>query len=513
MLRATFCAAAVGLATSAAAADLLPPPATPGVPIPDGQVAAAVSGIDALVADVMARTGVPGIAVAIVTPDGTTTRGYGVREAGKPATIDPDTVFQLASMSKPLGATVVATQVTAGKVGWDTPMTSLLPWFALKEPAVTGMLTIGDLYSHRSGLPDHAGDQLEDLGYDRRGILERLRELPLDPFRDSYAYTNFGLTAAAEAVAAAAGTDWESLSESAIYRPLGMTATSSRFADYMARPDRAVPHVREGDAWVPRFQRDPDAQSPAGGVSSTASDMARWMRFVLDNGVREGEPLVATDALMPALTPQSVASPPASQESRAGFYGFGFDIDTTPAGRVRFDHSGAFALGASTTFSLLPSAGVGITVLTNGFPVGAPETIALAFLDLVQFGHVTRDWYALISPYFVQMMAPMGSLAGKAPPEAAAPAAPLDRYAGTYQNPYFGPIEIAAAGDVLTMTAGPKRASWTLGHWDGDVFAFEPQGENANAGSRFAVTFQPEAGSVTIEYWDEEGLGTFRRGS
>ena len=82
---------------------------------------------------------------------------------------------------------------------------SKLPWFALSDPAVTPMVTVGDMYSHRSGLPDHAGDMLEDLGYDRRHVLEQLRQLPLDPFRISYAYTNFGLTAGAEAVAVRAG--------------------------------------------------------------------------------------------------------------------------------------------------------------------------------------------------------------------------------------------------------------------------------------------------------------------
>ena len=67
------------------------------------------------------------------------------------------------------------------------------------------MVTVGDMFSHRSGLPDHAGDLLEDLGYDRRYVLERLRQLPLDPFRISYAYTNFGFTAGAEAVAVERG--------------------------------------------------------------------------------------------------------------------------------------------------------------------------------------------------------------------------------------------------------------------------------------------------------------------
>src|SRR5690606_26721301 len=98
---------------------------------------------------------------------------------------------------------------------------------------------------------------------DRQEILERLRLLPVEPFRVTYAYTNFGVTAAAEAVATAAGTDWATLSEEVLYRPLGMHVTSSRFADFMAQTNRAVPHVKIEGTYTPRYQREPDAQSPA----------------------------------------------------------------------------------------------------------------------------------------------------------------------------------------------------------------------------------------------------------
>jgi CubicO group peptidase (beta-lactamase class C family) len=144
---------------------------------------------------------------------------------------------------------------------------SKLPQFTLADPYVTAHVTIGDLYAHRSGLPEHAGDDLEDLGYDRAQVLERLRYLPLDPFRSSYHYTNFGVTAAAEAVAAAARVDWATLSEQVLYTPLGMSSTSSRFADFEARENRARGHQLVGGAYVARDVRQPDAQSPAGGVS------------------------------------------------------------------------------------------------------------------------------------------------------------------------------------------------------------------------------------------------------
>ena len=395
-----------------------PPQLYSAVPIPDGQIAMAISKLDGLVTDMMQRTGVPGIAVAVVA-DGKLSyaKGFGVREANKADKVDPDTVFQIASVSKSVGATVVAREVAAKKVSWNTPITNFLPWFALSDPRVTDMVTIGDFYAHRSGLPDHAGDDLEDLGYDRRAVLERLRFLPLKPFRDNYDYTNFGPTASGEAVAAAAGTDWATLSDVAIYKPLGMTRTSSRFADFMARENRAVLHARINGVWTPKYQRQPDAQSPAGGVSSSVNDMAKWMSMVL----ADGAPLMPADALLPALSPQSVSSRPQAPADRAGFYGFGFNVGVSATGRVTLNHSGAFYLGGATNVFMVPSAGVGIVVLSNAAPVGAVEAVSLSFVDLVQEGHVTRDWLGVLSPIFAKFEAPLGHLAGQKPPASSAP--------------------------------------------------------------------------------------------
>ena len=505
----------VGLLASGPAAADESPAAASAVPIPDGQVAMAVNEVDALVADVMARTAVPGMAVAVVRAgEVLLAKGYGVREVGRPEPVGPATVFQLASVSKSVAASVVAAQVAGGGVAWDTPVTTLLPWFALSDPRASEMVTVGDLFSHRAGLPDHGGDELEDLGYDRRAVLERLRLLPLDGFRDKYAYTNFGLTAAAEAVATAAGKDWEKLSEEAIYRPLAMDHTSSRFADYMAEPDRAIPHMRSGDAWAPRAQRDPDAQSPAGGVSSTVEDMAKWMTMALGQGGSVGAPLIPAAALLPAMTPQSVSGPPGTADDRPGFYGYGFNVGVSASGRTQFGHSGAFYLGAATCFYLVPSAEVGIVVLSNAQPIGAVEAVALAFTDLVQFGAVTRDWLAFLTPAFAHMSAPAGTLAGAEPPAAPEPAAPEAAYVGTFANDYFGPAEVAAAGTGLVLTLGPARVAFPLEHWTGDTFAMTPRGENAPDGSRSAVTFVRDGGravAMTIDLLDEDGLGTFRR--
>ncbi|WP_442945621.1 serine hydrolase [Nocardia sp. SSK8] len=485
----------------------LPPNQVAGVDLPHDAVDDAVDELDDLVASLMDDTHIPGMAVAVVHGGKTVyAKGFGVRQEGAPDKVDTDTVFQLASVSKSVAATVVASQVGAGRVDWTTPVVEHLPGFALADPATTAELTVGDLLAHRSGLPDHAGDRLEDIGYDQAAILDKLRLEPLAPFRITYEYTNFGFTAGAEAVAAAAGTDWAQLSADAVYGPLGMTSTSSRFADFQARPNRAVGHVNIDGEWVARSVRDPDAQSPAGGVSSSIEDMARWLTMLL----ADGAPIAPADALLPAITPQVISAPATAPTARAGNYGYGFNASTSPAGRTTYSHSGAFALGAATNFLVIPSADVAIVALTNAAPIGVPEALTAEFADLVQFGEIREDWRTLYHDVIAPLGDPEGDLAGQPAPANPAPAQPLPSYTGTYANEYWGPATITETPQGLTLSIGPAGQTYPLTHWDGDTFAFVPTGENAPTGSRSSVVFTGD--TVTIDFFDADGLGTFTEG-
>jgi CubicO group peptidase (beta-lactamase class C family) len=491
----------------------VPPQEEAAQPLPQDAVANAVGKLDGLVDDLMKKSGIPGMSVAVVHGGKTIyAKGFGVKDVTKgddPANkVDPDTVFQLASLSKPLGSTVVAHQVGQNAISWDTPIVEKLPWFALSDPAITRLVTVGDMYSHRSGLPDHAGDLLEDMGYDRQYVLERLRDYPLDPFRISYAYTNFGLTAGAEAVAVAAGTTWEDLSQDVLYKPLGMASTSSRFDEYLARPDRAVGHIHVDGRYEPKYVRDPQPEAPAGGVSSSANDMTHWLSMLLANGTYDGKSIVDPKALLPALTPQSVSDRATDPSMRSGFYGYGFNVGTTSDARTQLSHSGAFELGSGTNFVTLPSADVAIVALTNATPAGVPETLTAEFADLVQFGSVREDWYKLYNAAFVQMEQPVGSLVGKQSPPSPAPAKPLASYVGDYANPFWGPARVTQQGDGLQLAIGPKLV-FPLKHWDGDVFSVSFVTENSPPGSISTATFDGK--TLKLEYYDQDGRGTFTR--
>ncbi|OZF46995.1 serine hydrolase [Rhodococcus sp. 14-1411-2a] len=488
----------------------LSPGQVAGVDVPTGRVDEAVGKLDGIAEELMASSNIPGMAIAVVHgSDVVYSKGFGVREVGENDPVDGDSVFQLASLSKSVGATVIASQVGAGVVDWSTPVVSQLPWFALDDPWVTENITVGDFYAHRSGLPEHAGDLLEDLGYDRRQVLERLREVPLDPFRSTYHYTNFGITAAAEAVAAASGEDWDTLSHDTIYGPLGMTSTSSSFADYIARADRAVPHVLVDGEYQAKYQREPDAQTPAGGVNSSVNDLAKWLRMLVTDGTHDGREIVDPDALLPAVSAQIMSSPSATPDSRSGYYGYGFNVSTSAAGRTTVSHSGAFALGAGTNFLWIPSLDVAIVVLTNAAPLGIAETVTAEFADLVQFGEVREDWRTLYKNAFAGMSEPEGELAGKTAPANPTAPQPLASYTGVYQNSYWGPATVAEVNGELLLSLGPNSTSYELSPWDGDTFTFEPTGENAPDGTISQATF--DANTLTLEFFDGDGLGRFTK--
>ena len=526
------------------------PSAYSGLEVTGDRIDYAVGKVPDIVEEELEASGVPGAAVAVVHGgEVVLSEGFGVRSTETGEAVDPQTVFPLASLSKPVAATVVAAETAGGEVDWDTPVREYLPWFALSDPRATAEVTVGDLFAHRSGLPEHSGDDLEDLGYERSAILHGLRHLPLEPLRASYGYTNFGLTAAAEAVAVSAGTPWTELSRQRIFGPLGMNDTSYSHEDLLDRGNRAVGHVRDGAAgsgessgdWIPADPaRNPDAQAPAGGLSSSAADMARWMEMVLADGSGPGgAQVVPADALREALTPQVVSSPPQAAADRAGSYGYGFDISTTSSGRVQWSHSGAFTRGAATAMLMIPSLDLGIITLTNAAPIGVPETINARFADYAQYGDPALPWGDLYSEAFGPLTAPVGDLVDARRPTAPAPAPALDELLGVYRNAYFGEIEIRErarpegdraggdgqrggdeeqdrddddnAGPALALAVGPGPQIWQLEHWDGPVFAAGPVGENWPPGSRGSVTFDTDAGTVTVDLLDADGQGTFTR--
>ncbi|HEY2759146.1 MAG TPA: serine hydrolase domain-containing protein, partial [Pirellulales bacterium] len=398
------------------------PSAAPPTTLTREKVESAVNQLEQLTQQTLNRTGVPGVAIGVVYNDEVLyLKGFGLREISKSDKIDADTVFEIASVSKPIASTVLAALVGEGTVTWNSRVNDLDPDFEMHDAWVTRQLTLRDLLCHRSGLPDHGGDLLEDLGYDAPAILYRLRFMkPASSFRSAYAYTNFGYSEAAYAAARAANKSWPDLAAEKLYNPLGMKSTSSRYEDYQAAKNQAVIHAHINGKWIAKYTRDATAQAPAGGVSSTVRDMTQWLRLQLADGKYAGKQVIAGDALAETHRPQIVSHAPAEADSdRASFYGLGWNVNYDRQGRVRFNHSGGFDLGAATYVALVPTEHLGVVILTNGAPTGIPEALGAIFCYLALEGHPTNDWFPLYEHAFEEISKPTygGTIDYNKPPQ------------------------------------------------------------------------------------------------
>ena len=385
------------------------------------------------------------------------TQGYGLKETGTTDTVDAETVFQLASLSKPVGGTAVAGAVGDEVLAWDDTITTYLPDFELSDPYVTDNVTVADMYSHRSGLPgSFAGNDLELMGYDQEEILTRLRYLPLEPFRATYDYSNFGMTVGGVAAAAAAGTTYPELVQEELFGPAGMTSTSASYADYQARADKALIHAKVDGTFQAKFTRDPDPQAPAGGVSSNVVDLSRWMRLQLNNGSLDGEQIIDGDALDethrrhmnsrahrrpdPAAPPVRPRLGPLAERGRPRPGAVG------PLGRLHHGrrHHRAAAPPARPRCHRAHQRGSrrrgrGHRRRLHRHPAATAAQ--------------TQDWASI----WAERFAPITT-----PPEIPVPANPVpakadSAYVGAYRNDYYGTVTITAKDGGLVMALGPRR--------------------------------------------------------
>lgn len=472
--------------------------------------------ISAYANEAVERTNLPGLVLAVVQGDEVILmETIGTRKVGEDLPVTPNTVFQFASLSKPTTSSLVAAVVGKNLIQFSDPVSQYEVGLVMNDAWLTSHVQVDDLLSHRSGLPDHAGDYLEDLGYPVEMILERVGLLePLYPFRDGYAYTNFGFTAGGLAAANAVGLPFEELAEQFLFEPLGMAQSSFRFTDFQNAEERAYTHVQTSDGvWEAKFVREPDAQAPAGGLSTTVSDFSRWMRMIVNGGEFEGKQIVEKEALVETWRPHSQTGfNPTTYH--AHFYGMGWNVSHTGLG-LRLSHSGAFALGTRTAVYLYPDQKLGIVTATNGGGHGIPEAMGMIFDDLLLRGEVQRDWIGFANENYVMMEAETFEYEvdlATAPADPG-PAGDLADYVGEFSNDYFGVVQVADNEGVLTLTIGPKPAVFELSHWDGDTFLFQPMGENA--GGPGAVEFQRAddgvVSSIFVPFFNVNGSGTFLR--
>ena len=439
-------------------------------------------GLDATVARILKDFEVPGIGLAVVK-DGrvVVAKGYGVRRIGEPAPVDARTLFGIASNTKVFTATALGLLVEEGKIAWDAPVINYLPWFAMYDPFVTREMTVRDLLVHRSGLGLGEGDLLfwPPSTYTRKEIVRRLRYMkPATSFRSAYAYDNLLYSVAGEVVEAVSGQVWEDFVAERILAKVGMTGTNVRHSAAASGGNVAATHAKvEGVVRVVKPSTN-DNTNPAGGINSSAEDMAKWMLALLNRGkLADGSRLFSERTyreLTAIVTPMPIGSPPPEMpQLRLNFNGYALGLRVRDyRGLKVVTHTGGLA-GYVSQVWLVPEANLGITVLTNQESEAAFGALTYIIADYY-LGAPKFDWagaYLKTQARAEAETAETVKKAAAARDASSRPSLPLEKYAQTYNDAWYGDIDIALEGGklVIRFTKSPSLVG-DLEHWQYDTF-------------------------------------------
>jgi CubicO group peptidase (beta-lactamase class C family) len=444
-----------------------------------------IADIDAATERVLKQFDVPGIGLAVVK-DGRVivAKGYGVRKLGEPAKVDGKTLFGIASNTKVFTATALGMLVEEGKIEWDAPVIKYLPWFRMYDPFVTHELTVRDLLVHRSGLGLGAGDLLwwPQSTYDRKQIAQRLQFIkPATSFRSAYAYDNVLYLVAGEVIEAISGQSWEDFITTRILKKVGMTDSKPRHSDATGGGNIATPHAPVEGKVRPIKPFDSDNTNPAGGINASAEDIAKWMLVRLADGkLADGSRLYSdatSRALTSIVTPLPINNPPPElpDVARVNFRGYGLGLDLHDyRGHKVISHTGGLP-GYVSKITVIPDSQIGVAVFTNQESGAAFSALSWQIIDqLLNVPQPRPDW---IASYAKLVARQESSIADTEKKNAAArdasskPSLPLDKYAGTYTDAWYGDVTIAEENGKLVMRFGHTPALvGDLEHFQHDTF-------------------------------------------
>jgi len=421
---------------------------------------------------------VPGLAMAVVK-DGKVVfvHEYGVRELGKPDPVDAHTLFAIGSTTKAMTAALVGMLVDEKKVEWDAPVIRYLPWFQLKDPAVTRELTVRDLLTHRAGL-GNADFLWFGQSNSTEEILKRVRLFdPAYPVRSGFIYQNIMYAAAGAVIEAASGKSWREMIQTRIFDPLGMSDTIPTAASLARHGDVASPHdVVDGKVRVIE-NASVDPVAAAGAVWSSISDMAKWMQFLLDGGRvggASGKRLLSEPTFAELFTPQTIAPYdmyPTTKLTRPHWmtYGLGW-FQQDYRGRAVDFHTGSID-GMVAIHGLIRDEHLGVYVLANLDHAEVRHAFMYDIFDRYA-GGPTRDWSAQLSELYAGLQKEADAARAKRDAMRVAGTSPslaLERFAGEYGDPLFGEVTVSYASGQLAVRYGSAFVG-SLEHWHYNTF-------------------------------------------
>jgi CubicO group peptidase (beta-lactamase class C family) len=346
--------------------------------------------LDTLVRDAMESYRVPGVAIGMLRDGDVEVRAFGVTSVEHPLPVDGDTLFQIASVTKTMTATVIMRLVERGALDLDAPVRRYIPSFRLRDAGAQESATVRHLVTHTGGW---LGDCFADFG-DGDDALERyvaaMAELEqLTPLGEIWHYSNSSFALLGRLIEVVTGKSYEAATRELLFVPLDMTRSCFSAGEAITHRVAIGHYVVDERPVVGRPWAFPRATTPVGGVVSSVNDLLRYARFHLGDGTApDGARLLTRASLDLMRTPLADAD----LDRKIGVSWF-----LRTVGGVRLQYHGGAAIGQQGVLMLAPDRAQAIAVQTNSVRGG------LLHQDVTTWWQRERLGITVPTPTYIQL--------------------------------------------------------------------------------------------------------------
>lgn len=414
-----------------------------------------------------------GLAVAVVQDDQVIYQNaWGVRAAGTDQQLTTRSLFNIASCSKAFTAAALAKVVEQGQANWDDKLIAHVPEFRLADPWITAQLNLVDILTHRTGLGTFYGDLLwYGTDYTHADIIRRMRELPItNDFRSQFGYQNNMYMLAGEVVSRATGKTWSEFIDQTFFTALDMTESRPSNDDLDPGQEIAWPHIDGQKTELFDFTSD----KAAGAIFSNVEELSHWVRMLLNQGKYQGKQILSPATVDFLFTPQTLQNLPANWRK------WGIHFRSYALGWGTFDYGGAKVVehnggmpGYISKVSLIPEKNIGVIVLNNGMDFFVNDVVRFLVYDhLLQ--RPDQNWvgnFDLSRQNYLAWKKGQDQQREASRQPGTKPALPLEAYAGTFRDDYYGDARVEHHADGLYLDLLPCRFfQGSMSHWHHDTF-------------------------------------------
>ena len=330
--------------------------------------------------------------------------GYGLRNVAEDLPMTGDTVMPIGSITKTFTSLALAMLADEGKLDWDEPVKTYIPWLRLNSEILTENVTARDLMCHRTGTPKYDLQAIYAATDDKEEMVRSLEHLQtFAPFRTKFMYSNQMVSLAGYLVDVLSGSSYEDFVRERIFAPLGMTSSDFEADSLSKYENTSRGYVFAGEFIEPPYMHL-GAFAPSGAIVSSAEDMAKFAMFQLGDGTWNGKRLVSEAMLGEVHSHQMIGTPYFwdFEEIQCAEYGLGWFTDIY-RGRKMINHGGN-TNGFSAQMTLIPSEKFAVVALSNATSNIAVNALGHYAADDALGVEDIPDWSARFSGVFANLM-------------------------------------------------------------------------------------------------------------